>query len=92
MNPLIWGDDADEVDPTRWDHLTKEQASPYAWEVFSNGPRICIGKQFSMHESKAVLYELVRRFRFVGIDGEFRVENPGLTLRPSGMRVQFERI
>lgn len=66
---MIWGDDAHMVDPTRWDRLTREQSSPYAYEILSNGPRICIGKQFGMHEIKAALYEFVRNYRFLHVDG-----------------------
>ncbi|KAH8657841.1 cytochrome P450 [Xylariales sp. PMI_506] len=92
MNPLIWGEDADVVDPSRWDRLTAAQQSPYAYEVFSNGPRICIGKTFAAHEAKAVLYEIVRKYRFLGVEGPFTIETPGLVLRPNGMRIRLQKI
>ncbi|KAK8112458.1 cytochrome P450 3A5 [Apiospora sp. TS-2023a] len=92
MNQTVWGDDADEVRPERWDCLTQEQSSPYAYEVFGNGPRVCIGKQFALMEIKTFLFELVRRYRFLGVVGKFAVENPSFVLRPKGMRVRFERL
>lgn len=55
LRPAIWGaDDVDEFDPTRWDRLTKAQASPYVFSAFSNGPRICIGKAFALMEIKII--------------------------------------
>ncbi|KAI0133833.1 cytochrome P450 [Xylariales sp. AK1849] len=46
-NPLIWGEDADEFEPTRWECMTGPQQSPYAFGVFSNGPRIGLGRGFA---------------------------------------------
>lgn len=89
MNPLFWGDDAADFRPDRWDDLTP---SPHVYQVFSNGPRVCIGRQFALHEIKAVLFEVVRGYRFLCVEGPFTVENPALTLRPCGMKVRLERI
>ncbi|KAI2602773.1 cytochrome P450 [Hypoxylon sp. NC1633] len=92
LNPMVWGDDAHIADPTRWDRLTPEQASPYAFEPFSNGPRMCIGKGYAMMEVKIIVVELVRRFRFFAVDKPFTIENPGFALRPNGMEVRVQRI
>ncbi|RYP21857.1 hypothetical protein DL767_009176 [Monosporascus sp. MG133] len=92
LNPLIWGDDADEIKPSRWEHLTEEQASPYAFEVFSNGPRICVGRLFAYLEIKIILFELIRNYRFLSVVKPFTVENPGFTLRPDGLEVRFEKV
>ncbi|KAI1854249.1 hypothetical protein JX266_001390 [Neoarthrinium moseri] len=91
-NPTIWGADADSADPTRWEHLNAQQASPYAFEAFSNGPRICIGKQFAQFEIKTILVEMVRNYRFLTVEHPFKVENPGFTLRPGGLEVRIEKI
>ncbi|OTA99518.1 hypothetical protein M426DRAFT_325056 [Hypoxylon sp. CI-4A] len=92
LNPFIWGDDVDNFDPTRWDRLTGNQLSPYAFSPFSNGPRICIGKQFAMFEIKTILAEIVRNYRFLSVDQDYTVENPGFTLRPHGLKVRLEKI
>lgn len=92
FNPTIWGDDVDEIDPTRWDRLTGDQLSLYAFSPFSNGPRICIGRLFSMFETKIILVEIVRNYRFLSVDKPFKVENPSFTLRPAGMEVRLEKI
>ncbi|KAI0174420.1 cytochrome P450 [Pestalotiopsis sp. NC0098] len=92
FNPLIWGQDSHEVNPDRWNHLTAEQANPYAFGAFSNGPRICIGKAFAMMEIKTILIELVRNYRFLKVEKNYTVENPNLTLRPAGLEIRLEKI
>jgi len=63
-DPKIWGD-PQVVRPERWfsENLTKEQRN--AWMPFSNGPRICIGLNFSMMEQKLFLVYLLKRFQHV---------------------------
>lgn len=92
MNPLIWGEDVETFDPSRWDRLTEQQSSPYAFAVFSNGPRICIGRQFALYEIKTILVEIIRDFNILEGVEPFTIENPSLTLRPHGMKVRFQRI
>ncbi|KAI1288558.1 cytochrome P450 [Xylaria venustula] len=92
QNPLIWGRDADEVDPTRWSRLVGDQQSPYAFEAFSNGPRICVGRSFALCEIKMILFEMVRNFRFVEVAEPFIIENPSLTLRPAGLKVRCRKV
>ncbi|KAJ3564962.1 hypothetical protein NPX13_g7669 [Xylaria arbuscula] len=91
-NPLIWGDDADEVDPTRWTRLVGDQQSPYAFEAFSNGPRVCIGRSFALCEIKIILFEMIRNFWFVEVAKPFIIENPSLTLRPAGLKVRCRKV
>lgn len=64
LSKATWGADAEEVVPERWDRLAGDAATPYAFETFGNGPRVCIGKNFAMMEFKTQVIELVRRFRF----------------------------
>ncbi|KAI2470825.1 cytochrome P450 [Annulohypoxylon bovei var. microspora] len=68
QNPTIWGADANVFDPDRWDSLSGDAASPFAFEAFLQGPRTCPGRNFSLVEIKAVLVELVPRWRFLGIE------------------------
>ncbi|KAH6646939.1 cytochrome P450 [Truncatella angustata] len=91
LNPTIWGPDAEYVVPERWSRLTDKQTSPYAFNAFSNGPRICIGRQFALFEIKTILVEIIRNFRFLAVEKPFKVENPGFTLRPAGLEVKVER-
>lgn len=94
LNPYIWGDNVDEIDPSRWDpeRLNREQLNPYTFSPFSNGPRICIGRLFSIFEIKLILAEIVRKYRLIDVEKPFTVENPSFTLRPAGMEVRMERI
>ncbi|KAI0106439.1 cytochrome P450 3A5 [Nemania sp. FL0031] len=64
----VWGPDASAFDPERWDKLTGDSASLYAYEAFIQGPRICPGKNFAMIEIKVMLVELVSKWRFLGIE------------------------
>ncbi|KAF4454666.1 benzoate 4-monooxygenase cytochrome P450 [Fusarium albosuccineum] len=85
-HPSIWGPAAQTFDPDRWNNLTGDAASAYAFETFHNGPRMCIGKQLSMLEMKVMLAEMVRRFRIekpLGFeDKPVQVAGPTFTLRP----------
>ncbi|KAH8907658.1 cytochrome P450 [Coniochaeta sp. PMI_546] len=92
-NPSIWGPNADTFDPDRWDNLSGEAADMYAFAAFSQGPRICIGRVFTMIEFKAIIIELVSKFRFEKItEGEIELINPSVLLRPrGGLKVKVVR-
>lgn len=60
----VWGADADDFVPERWDRLYDENATPYGDMSFSHGPRVCIGKHYGTFNFKLMLIELVSRFRF----------------------------
>ncbi|KAL2283227.1 hypothetical protein FJTKL_10108 [Diaporthe vaccinii] len=99
MNPLIWGEDAAEFEPSRWDTIggaDDPRSSPFAFEAFSNGPKTCIGKKLGLYEIKIALFEMVRSYRSLSVDeeefGPFTVETPGIVLRPKGMKVRAEKI
>ncbi len=92
LNPLIWGDDADKVDLGRWERLAGDQLSPYAFEAFSNGPRICVARSFAYLEIKTIIVEIIRNYRFLRVERPFTVENPSFTLRPAGLEVRLGKI
>ncbi|KAI9361690.1 cytochrome P450 [Zopfochytrium polystomum] len=58
----IWGADAAAFRPERW--LDAPGPSPYAYNAFNAGPRLCLGKRFAEVEVAFVLVELLRRFSF----------------------------
>ncbi|KAI0122933.1 cytochrome P450 [Xylariales sp. AK1849] len=68
FHPHIWGEDAQVFNPDRRENITGDAASPYAWEPFIQGPRMCPGKNFAMIEIKAILVELINDWRFIGIE------------------------
>ncbi|KAJ7055975.1 cytochrome P450 [Mycena amicta] len=62
----IWGEDAIEFRPERWDHIPEAaSAVPGVWAnlfTFFAGPHNCIGFRFSLVELKSLLFTLVRAF------------------------------
>ncbi|TFY63922.1 hypothetical protein EVJ58_g2971 [Rhodofomes roseus] len=62
----LWGEDAFEFKPERWEKLPEAvQSIPGVWGnlmTFAGGPRACIGYRFSLVEMKALLFVLVRAF------------------------------
>ncbi|KAH9993277.1 cytochrome P450 [Xylariaceae sp. FL0662B] len=100
LSTRIWGDDALEFRPERWDALAGDAATPYGLETFGNGPRMCIGKAYSVLAFKVMMIELIKNFRFsqspnlVAL-GERTppVQNPAVTWRPrGGLTVRIEKL
>ncbi|KAF8061716.1 cytochrome P450 [Lyophyllum atratum] len=64
----IWGEDAMEFRPERWEKVPEAAAGiPGVWGnmlTFLGGPRACIGYRFSLVETKALLFTLIRAFEF----------------------------
>ncbi|KAI0633787.1 cytochrome P450 [Trametes polyzona] len=64
----IWGEDAMEFKPERWQAPPEAVAAiPGVWGhllTFVGGPRACIGYRFSLVELKAILFVLVRALEF----------------------------
>ncbi|KAJ7182320.1 cytochrome P450 [Mycena crocata] len=64
----IWGEDAIEFRPERWEHIPEAaSAIPGGWgNLFSffAGAHKCIGFRFSIIEIKAILFTLVRQLEF----------------------------
>ncbi|KAH8834583.1 cytochrome P450 [Flagelloscypha sp. PMI_526] len=66
----FWGEDAKEFKPSRW--FSPSPPSPKLAELkghrhllsFSDGPRICLGKNFALAEFKAALFVLIKHFSF----------------------------
>lgn len=94
FNPLIWGYDVNEFKPERWypENVTKEMKSLYAFQAFSNGPRICIGRAAAMIALKTMFIEMVGKWRFLGVETEPVIQNPSLVLKPTQLRIRVERV
>ncbi|VDM29887.1 unnamed protein product [Toxocara canis] len=58
----IWGEDADEFRPERWENL---QRHPLSWLPFGAGPRTCIGKKLADMEEKLALVHILRKYDIV---------------------------
>ncbi|KAF8834517.1 cytochrome P450 [Paxillus ammoniavirescens] len=64
----LWGPDAHEFKPQRWDDLPEAVSDiPGVWGhtlTFLGGPRACIAYRFGIVEMKALLFTLIRAFEF----------------------------
>ncbi|KAJ3566102.1 hypothetical protein NP233_g7217 [Leucocoprinus birnbaumii] len=64
----IWGPDAREFKPERWESPPEAASGiPGVWGhmlTFLGGPRACIGFRFSLVEMKVLLFTLIRAFEF----------------------------
>ncbi|KAJ7444444.1 cytochrome P450 [Mycena latifolia] len=64
----IWGPDAGEFKPERWEKVPEAASEvPGVWGnlfTFFAGPHNCIGFRFSLVEMKALLFTLIRAFEF----------------------------
>ncbi|KIW90897.1 uncharacterized protein Z519_08680 [Cladophialophora bantiana CBS 173.52] len=91
-NTHIWGPNAEQFDPDRYDHLPEPANDPYVSLAFSAGPRVCIGKSFATLEFKAILTELIRNFSFENT-GLVEPQKSGPSLRPlNGMRLKVRLV
>jgi cytochrome P450 len=73
----IYGDDADEFRPERWETLRP------GWEYlpFNGGPRICLGQQYALTEAAYVSVRLLQEFsKIESKDPEDWAESLTLTL------------
>ncbi|KAF8022842.1 hypothetical protein BT93_F0379 [Corymbia citriodora subsp. variegata] len=78
-NPELWGEDADEFNPTRF---TKPRKHLAAFLGFGLGPKTCVGQNLAMVEAKVVLAMLVRRFAFEVSPSYVHAPMPSVTLGP----------
>jgi cytochrome P450 len=80
-DPSLW-DAPETFDPDRFTPERSAGRHRMAYYPFSDGPRGCIGKAFSMMEATLIVAMVASRFR-LEIDPERPVEiQPSLTLRP----------
>ncbi|EJD37741.1 cytochrome P450 [Auricularia subglabra TFB-10046 SS5] len=83
----IWGPDADEFRPERWDNVPAEASTipgitPNLMS-FIGGPRSCIGHRFAVAEMKALLFHIVRGFEFrLAVDPSELWSRTGVIMRP----------
>jgi benzoate 4-monooxygenase len=84
----IWGDDADEFRPERWESVTEKQKA--AFIPFSYGPRACVGRNVAEMELALIVGTVFRRY-------EFELRQQGLETRegflrkPLGLEVGMRR-
>lgn len=63
-DPSVWGKNAEEFEPERFETEANKKRHPMAWIPFGAGPRNCIGKRFALMELKLTLCRILQRFEF----------------------------
>ncbi|KAF3912602.1 hypothetical protein AA313_de0203366 [Arthrobotrys entomopaga] len=64
LSEELWGSDAEEFNPDRWEKSENINTSKYANLTFSMGPRMCLGQRFAMIEFKTIITCLAGVFSF----------------------------
>ncbi|XP_070505831.1 probable cytochrome P450 313a4 [Chironomus tepperi] len=67
----IWGEDADEFRPERFEKENFEKIPSYAYIPFAKGPRMCIGWRYAMLLMKIQLANILLRYE---IDSDMKLE------------------
>jgi len=62
MNPIAWGNDAEDFKPERFIDTEGYRWPREAFGGFSLGPRDCIGQRFALAETVCVFALLIRRY------------------------------
>ncbi len=84
--------DPERFDPERFAPQSGKARHPFAYFPFSAGPRVCIGKHFSLFEAQLILSMILREFRFQVIDHSRIGYRAVSTLRPDRpIRVRLTR-
>ncbi|KAH7232287.1 cytochrome P450 [Fusarium redolens] len=64
----IWGQDANEFRPQRWEKLSSRQKT--AFIPFGHGPAACVGRNLAEVEMKIIAATLIKRYSFCMMDSE----------------------
>ncbi|KAI1780814.1 cytochrome P450 [Hypoxylon cercidicola] len=84
----IWGPDADDFRPERWEAATARQRN--AFIPFSTGPRACVGRNVAEMEMKMIAATWARRYDvFLRQDGMETRE--GFLRKPLGLNIGLRR-
>ena len=61
----IFGPDADEFRPERWED--QENSNPYGWAYFpfNGGPRACLGQDFALMEVSYTIVRILQEFEMI---------------------------
>ncbi|CAI9116708.1 OLC1v1017933C1 [Oldenlandia corymbosa var. corymbosa] len=89
-DPVIWGDDANEFNPQRFETKQKHMA---AFFPFGLGPKICVGQNLALVEAKIVLAVIIRQYSFVISPSYLHAPTQSVTLQPQyGAQIIFSKI
>ncbi|KAK1774745.1 cytochrome P450 [Copromyces sp. CBS 386.78] len=83
----IWGPDADEFKPERWEKLTTRQKN--AFVPFSHGPRACVGRNVAEMEMKLIVATWARRYDVKLLQDHLDTRE-GFLRKPLGLEVALK--
>ncbi|MBT7983773.1 MAG: cytochrome P450 [Akkermansiaceae bacterium] len=85
-NTDYW-DDPETFNPDRFDEESSRENSrvdSFAYQPFSSGPRVCIGRHFAMMEMTIILCSMLQRYKF-RVDPHYKHKvATNLTMEPKG--------
>jgi benzoate 4-monooxygenase len=84
----IWGEDADDFRPERWENVTPRQKN--AFIPFSYGPRACVGRNVAEMEMKLIVATWVRRYE-VFLRQDYMDTREGFLRKPLGLDIGMRR-
>ncbi|MFI1971990.1 cytochrome P450 [Streptomyces cinnamoneus] len=80
----VWGGDVERFDPDRFTPERVRARPAHVYKPFGTGARVCLGRQFALHEATLVLAMLVHRYELEDhADYQLKVHER-LTLMPTG--------
>lgn len=86
--------DPERFDPERFaEHRREDKVHQHAWEPFGTGAHKCIGMRFGTVEIKAIMHQMLQRFRWTVPEGyEMPIDTTALPVPADGMPVTLQRI
>jgi len=84
----IWGSDADEYRPERWEKVTETQKM--AFIPFSYGPRACVGRNVAEMELALIVSTVFRRYEFE-LYQDYMETREGFLRKPLGLKVGMRK-
>ncbi|CAI4216055.1 unnamed protein product [Parascedosporium putredinis] len=84
----IWGDNADDFVPERWETLTETQKN--AFIPFSYGPRACVGRNLAEMQMRLIAATWVRRYDVL-LRQDIMETREGFLRKPMGLEVGISR-
>jgi cytochrome P450/NADPH-cytochrome P450 reductase len=85
----VWGDDAEEFNPDRFQAERFTAVPPTAYRPFGTGLRACIGRQFALQEATLVLGLLIQRFEFIDHRNYQLHTKSTLTVKPADLWIKL---
>ncbi|KAL9396665.1 hypothetical protein Peur_010918 [Populus x canadensis] len=86
----IWGEDANEFNPLRFNKSRKHLASFFP---FALGPRICVGQSLAIMEAKIALTMIIRQYSLAVSPTYIHAPNLFISMQPQyGAQILFRKI